>query len=45
MKKETWLKEEYQGKSQKQVEDSCKIITWGTIVILIALIASMLIKH
>jgi hypothetical protein len=39
-----WSKNEYQGKSEKQVVDSCKIITWGLLVILAVLIVSMIFK-
>jgi hypothetical protein len=39
-----WNPKDHQGKSEKQVADSCKIITWGLLGILILLIASMIFK-
>ena len=42
---QSWDRNQYQGKSRKQVEDSCKFITWGMAAVIVALVVSMIFKH
>jgi hypothetical protein len=45
IKEQNWDRNEFQGKSRKQVEDSCKFITWGMAAVIVALLASMIFKY
>jgi hypothetical protein len=42
LEQQDWDRNRFQGRSRKQVEDSCKIITWGTITVIAALLISMI---